>query len=142
VLRLLNAKTVERVVIIVVNALHEPDSSWGQKAKTPGGVQMILDGVTGLVNNAMFETGALLHECIRELRPRHQVSFQLIEVSVDQIQEDDEREFFESLPMSLTLPAKTVDLLSQKAAQLLADSPAYQRLVAEMHGAVNPITQR
>jgi NTE family protein len=141
VLRLLDAKTVERVVIIVVNALQKPDPAWGQKAKTPGGMQIIFDGITGLMDNAMFETGALLHECIRELRPRHQVNFQIIEVSVEQIQEDGEREFFESLPTSLTLPANTVDRLIQKAAQLLADSPQYQRLVAELHGTVNPITQ-
>jgi predicted acylesterase/phospholipase RssA len=141
ILHLLNQKRVKRVVIITVNALHEPNTTWGKDPETPGGVSMVLDDVTGLMNNATLETSALLQARIEDMRPHYEVEFQVIEVSFEQIQEDEEREFFETLPMSLTLPAETVDRLVQKAAQLLTDSPEYQSLVAELHGAVNPIAQ-
>jgi hypothetical protein len=55
-----------------------------------------------------------------------------VELHFSQLADEADRRFFNAVPTSLQLPAKTVDRLCQLAARQLADNMEFQRLVADL----------
>jgi len=60
--------------------------------------------------------------------------FYFIDVSLQAIADDSEREYFKQIPTSLTLDAKAVDRLRAIARKLLLDSPDFKQLVMDLGG--------
>ena len=58
--------------------------------------------------------------------------FYFIDVSLQSITDEDERNRFQSIPTALTLDAATVDRLRAVARQLLLQSPDFKRLVEDL----------
>ena len=56
----------------------------------------------------------------------------LIEVSFDDLEEEDERAYFNALPTSFNLPAEDIDRLREAGGRLLRSSPDYQRLLRDL----------
>ena len=56
----------------------------------------------------------------------------IVELHFSQLADESDRRFFNAVPTSLQLPAKTVDRLCQLAARQLADNMEFQRLVADL----------
>ena len=56
----------------------------------------------------------------------------LIELHFNQLADESDRRFFNSVPTSLQLPSKTVDRLRQLAARELATSEEFKRLVHDL----------
>jgi hypothetical protein len=60
-----------------------------------------------------------------------QITTYVIDLHFNQLPDESERRFFNSVPTSLQLPSKTVDRLRQLAARQLADNAEFRRLVRD-----------
>ena len=56
----------------------------------------------------------------------------LIEISFAELEDAEERAYFNALPTSFKLPAEAVDRLREVAARLLRNSPQFQELLHEL----------
>jgi hypothetical protein len=62
----------------------------------------------------------------------HEITPYLIELHFNQWVDESDRRFFNSVPTSLQLPAKTVDRLRQLAARELAGNEEFKKLVHDL----------
>ena len=134
-----------RLAIIVVDASTEPDYGWDSKDWTLGlgTVMHSVAHVTG--NRYSFETIELFKEVsarldrereVARLRagksPSAEIETYIVELHFNQLADESDRRFFNSVPTSLQLPSKTVDRLCQLAARQLADNVEFRRLVSDL----------
>jgi NTE family protein len=138
-------KIPRRLAIIVVDASRERDYGWDSKDRTfgLGTVMGSVAQVTG--DRYSFETIELFKEVSARLdREREaargqagdsqsgKIESYIVELHFNQLPDGSERRFFNSVPTSLQLPAKTVDRLRQLAARQLADNVEFKRLVSDL----------
>lgn len=131
-----------RVAIVVVDADRNTDSGW-DSSENPLGFQALLGSVGQVTVSAYsFETIELFREVMARLSRERagagdseqlQISTYVIELHFDQLPDESERRFFNSVPTSLRLPAKTVDRLRQLAARQLADNVEFRRLIRDLN---------
>lgn len=62
------------------------------------------------------------------------VEAMLIEISFDDVEDDEERAYLNGLPTNFRLPPEAVDRLREAGARLLRNSPDYQRLLRDLPG--------
>jgi NTE family protein len=127
---------LRKVVLIMVSAETRPDLSLDQFKAVPTVFQVIRNVKDIPINRYSFETTELFkaHFEDRVKRDNDQFTdFYLIEVTLESIADQDERERFMNIPTSLTLPAATVDELRRLADRLLAGSPEYRRLLIDLN---------
>jgi hypothetical protein len=93
------------------------------------------------VSHYSFETIELFKEVMARLSrertgpgdsPPVEIETYVIELHFNQLPNEADRRFFNTVPTSLQLPSKTVDRLRQLAARQLADNVEFQRLVADL----------
>jgi hypothetical protein len=60
------------------------------------------------------------------------------ELTFESITNDEERNFFNDVPTSFSLPGETVDRLIEEGRKLLRESPDFQRLKANLQGPGGP----
>jgi hypothetical protein len=101
------------------------------------------------VSHYSFETLELFREVMARLAREHtgsgdsppvEITTYVIELHFNQLTNESDRLFFNSVPTSLALPSKTVDRLRQLAARELADNAEFRRLVADLKGQSGNIT--
>lgn len=153
-LRLAGLENKRRVAFIVVNA--EVDLDYGpDKQKRAPKVRQVLYSTSGFaisMNN--FEIVQSIRENIptwREDVAKHRcelrgqmpaakgtkpvagacddIEFEVVEVSIELLPDQQERDYLKGLPTSFHLPAEDVDKLREAAARILTGSTAYQRLL-------------
>lgn len=157
ILRMVNLNRIEKIVVIVVNAKTEPDTSFDQREDAPGWKDVLITVATVPMDNYSFETVELFAEsskqwqkdyqarkaCERQLKarcpgaelPRDQlakVDFYPIVVAFDSLQDSAERNFFKNLPTTFNLPAETIDRLRAAGARLVGESVGFRELVREL----------
>ena len=84
-------------------------------------------------NNVKIDTDP--HPATNAARLRHsdaQRHFYNVEVSFDKIVNDEERQFFETIPTKFTLPAESVDRLREVGGTILDADSVFQELLAEI----------
>jgi len=93
------------------------------------------------VSQYSFETLELFREVMARLSrertgsgdsPPVEITTYVIELHFNQLADESDRRFFNSVPTSLQLPAKTVDRLRQLAAHQLTDNAEFKRLVRDL----------
>jgi hypothetical protein len=93
------------------------------------------------VSHYSFETIELFKEVMGHLSRERtgsgdsspmEIETYVIELHFNQLPDEADRRFFNSVPTSLQLPAKTVDRLRQLAARQLADNVEFKRLVSDL----------
>lgn len=159
VLSRINLEQVNKLVVIVVNAATDPQTSLDQKAKVPGTVKTISKVATIPLDNYSFETLELLRKTVNEFNEEtrlisgckalavakgpkcaldipapHQVEFFAIEVAFEYIESDEERRWFKNLPTTFKLPRETVDRLRAAGREILDQDKEYQKLIEELGG--------
>lgn len=132
-----------RVALIVVDAHKDSDYGWDSK-EHPLGLGAMLGSVGQLtVSHYSFETIELFREVMARLAREHtgsgdsqplQISTYVIELHFNQLTDESDRRFYNSVPTSLQLPSKTVDRLRQLAARELARNAEFRRLVGDLGG--------
>jgi len=126
----------ETVVFIVVNAETDPDKSFEHSPKKPtmGEIVSALGGAH--VRQMNLETRSLMQENIGQWTTdlsEGKLETHYIEVSFDNIENPETREFFNSIDTTLALPDNEVDMLREVGRKLLRESPQFQELLTNLH---------
>ncbi len=134
-----------RIAIIVVDAHTDRDYGWDSKEHSLG-LGALLGSVSGAaVSHYSFETLELFREVTARLSREHgasshqtgdsqpvEITTYVIELHFNQLADESDRRFFNSVPTSLQLPASTVERLKHLAAVELRRNPDFQRLVQDL----------
>src|SRR6185295_17855983 len=133
------AKLPRRVAVIIVDAHTDSDYGW-DSADHLLGLGPLIGSLSQLtVSHYSFETIELFREVMARLSHERsesgdpiEITPYLIELHFNQWADESDRRFFNSVPTSLELPAKTVDRLRQLAARELATNEEFIRLVHDL----------
>jgi NTE family protein len=148
-LELINAlgyRGLTHAVFISVNAQRAPDLSVDQSDEVPS-FRRVMRAFELPVNAQSMQISEQLHASFERWRdeitrrrppgpdgghmsPR----FYFIDVSLQAIPDEGQRDYFKQIPTALTLDAKTVDQLRAIARRLLLDSPDFKQLVKDLGG--------
>ena len=130
-----------RVALIVVDADRDFDYGWDSK-EDPLGLRALLGSVGQVtVSHYSFETIELFREVLARLSRERTgsgdsqplpITTYVIELHFNQLANESDRHFFNTVPTSLQLPSKTVDRLRRLAARQLADNVEFRRLVSDL----------
>ena len=140
-----NRRGVRRLVQIVVNAQarHEfPQLDRYAEVPTLSAIAFAVGNTTDRYNvetlayarSAMEKAAQELAEWQRRTGVPETIDMQatLIEIGFDELEDDEERAYFNALPTSFNLPPEAVDRLREVGARLLRNSPDFQRLLREL----------
>lgn len=137
--RSLGAGELQKVVLITVSAETRPDMSLDRVESVPTMFQVVRNVKDIPINHNSFETAELFRARFENLARAQgsaidgpAVDFYLIEVALEGISDEKEREQFMSIPTSLDLPDESVDRVKGMAARLLMDSPEFGRLLHDL----------
>jgi NTE family protein len=126
-------RDAKKVVVIAVNAVRFPESDWDQSAEAPGKGdlqgQMWSIPVDRISLDAVEKTNEKMKEWEAAAPDRHAY---LAQVTFDNLQDQKERDYFNSVKTRLKLPKEQVDKLREVGARLLREAPAYQRLLSDL----------
>ena len=159
VLRLINMKKVNKLVVIVVNAATNPVTERDKTPAVPGLIDTVSAAATVPLGNYSADTLDILRrvkssfdaqvaqvtdckalaaakgaQCTLDIQAPPQVDVFPIEVAFDYIDSADERNWFKNLPTSLELPKETVDKLRAIGKRLLSEDGEFKRLMEGVHG--------
>jgi NTE family protein len=143
----LGYRDLTHAVFISVNAQRAPDLSIDQSGEVPS-FRRVMRAFELPVNAQSLHVSEELHASfdrwrdeIARRRPSEagdQVArkprFYFIDVSLQAIPDENERDYFKQIPTSLTLDAPTVDRLRAVARKLLFESPDFKQLMADLGG--------
>lgn len=133
--RALGTPALRKVVLIMVSAETRPDLSLDRVEAVPTALQVIRNVKDIPINRYSFETTELFKSQIENRVRREggqETEFYLVEVTLEAITDENERDRYMSIPTSFALPAETVDELQRLARRLLTDSPDYRRLLLNL----------
>lgn len=127
---------VSKVLVVVANAQIYEDYTWSREGREPGLIGSLsasFDSAIGILNSetiGLARRGFMQWADRINRRPgrvgRPPVDVKFAALTFDHIRDDDERRYFNSVPMALSLPAHQVDKVRALARRLLNDSPDYQ----------------
>ena len=154
VLRRINFRQVDKLVVIVVNAATNPATTRDRTPKVPGLIDTVTTVATIPLDNYSFETLQMLRATVKEFNKEmelisgckdlaakkgpqcaldmpmpHQIEFFPVEVAFEYIQSDQERNWFKNLPTNFELPRETVDKLRAVGRRILGEDPEFTRLM-------------
>jgi hypothetical protein len=138
-------KLPRRVSIIVVDAHTDLDYGWDSKEHSLG-LGALLGSVSGAaVSHYSFETIELFREAMGRLSRERtaaclqtgdaqpvEISTYTIELHLNQLADESDRRFFNSVPTRLQLPGPTVDRLKHLAAVELRKNSEFQKLIHDL----------
>ena len=147
--------TLDRMVVIIVNARSESSKNWAKKESPPGFVSQLLQSSGVPIERYSFETIELMKDRVTIMSWRRQlavaqarlaglsleeaeakipkIDFHLVEVNFDNVPDPQRRSHLKNLPTSFVLPAEDVDDLRTVAGELLRQSPDYQALLEALN---------
>ena len=166
VLRLINLKKVDKLVVIVVNAATDPATERDKSSSVPGLIDTVTTAATVPLGNYSFDTLEILRatvndfneemrlisgckalaagkglQCALDIPAPHQIEFFQVEVAFEYIEPANERRWFKNLPTSFELPRETVDKLRAVGRRILGEDPQFKKLLEELHGCL-PVGDR
>jgi NTE family protein len=130
-----------RVALIVVDAHTDKDYGWDSQEHSPGRSKLLGSLGHVAISHYSFETLELFREVMARLSRERTgpgdsqplpITPYVIELQFNQLANESDRRFFNSVPTSLQLPSKTVDRLRQLAASQLADNAEFRRLIRDL----------
>ena len=159
VLRMINLKKVNKLVVIVVNAATDPATERDRTPDVPGIIDNVTAAATVPLDNYSFDTLEILRstvnefneemrliagckalaigkgaQCALDIPAPHQIEFFPVEVAFEYIEEATERNWFKNLPTSLELPRETVDKLRAIGRKILSEDPEFKKLMKALPG--------
>ena len=150
---------VKRVVVVVVNSLSEPPTSWDRMESPPGPLATMLKAAGTPIDRNSFETVENLRDTAarwRTLRLLRQskamagntdpaiarllsgpdAEIYTIDVSFSALADPKEREYLNQQPTTFVLPPEAVDRLRAAAGTILRSSPEFARLLKDLDARV------
>jgi NTE family protein len=152
---------VKRIVVVVVNSLSVPKTTWDQSERPPGNLEILLKATGVPIDRYSYETVELLRdnvarwEILRRIResgafdktkdptlaailntPRPDLY--AIDVSFAALKDKAEFEYLNDLPTTFVLKPEEVDRLRTAAGKILLESPDFQRLLKDVGATIVP----
>lgn len=143
-------KNVHKVVIIVVNAETEVSNEWSLLERTPLARIMAKSYASVVISRYNFETLMLLWESFdgwtREVQENRcaggpvstepgacgDISFYLVEVEFDALEDSEERTYLKQLPTSFRLDGDDVDRLRSAARRILSKDSQFKKFLSDL----------
>jgi NTE family protein len=148
----LDRKTVglentRRVVFIIVNAQTNKniDKKYLNVIPAPPSTKRTLGAAMAtIMNSSSSDTLYIFQNYLEERHLKKeilgegasQIGYDIIHINFENIEDEEERSFFENLPTSLQLEPETVDRVREKAGELLYQSEEFQKLIADLGGRI------
>ena len=139
-LRELGLQNTRRVAIVIVDAKTREKARWQLLDEIPGIGAILGASSTIMINKYNFETIELLHHVARdwarddEIHGQQPIDFYIVHVAFDALPDATERDYFNSIPTSLSLEPDQVDKLREVASRLLYGNRDFQRFVKDLEG--------
>jgi NTE family protein len=135
----LGADRPRHLVFIVVDASTRRERSFVHFPRPPSIASLIGSISDTQLHRYNFETRDLLRENMTDWATQlsshgEPVQAHLIDVAEYEIDDPDEREFFDNVPTALGLDEETVDRLVDMGRRLLRESEVFQNLLVELQG--------
>lgn len=144
-----------RIIVFIVNSLSSPPTDWDLSESPPGPAQVLLKATGTPIDAFSFEAVELLRDTaarwatLRKVRdsaamatnkdPAVAAALRVpdaeivaIDVSFPALKDPAEREYLNKQPTSFVLSDEAVDRLRAAAGKIIADSPAFQRLLKDI----------
>ena len=147
--RRLGVTDVRKIVFVVVNASTEVDRSIGRTGTVPGLWSVLTAAADIPLDRYTFETKELLYssfnkwaEDIRRSRgdaAADALSFYMVDVDFEALQDPAERRALMSIPTRWRLPDGMLNRIRAAARRLIAESPDMQKLLQETGGMIGPV---
>jgi NTE family protein len=145
---------VKRIVVIVVNSLSTPPTTWDVSNQGPGVVDVLLKSTGAPIDHYSYEAVELLKdiaarwESARRLRDVAgcdvnkdapvcaairvpQAKIYAIDVSFPALRDKVERDYLNQQPTTFVLPPEAVDRLRAAAGTIITASPEFQRMLKD-----------
>lgn len=145
---------VRRVVVFIVNSLSSPSTNWDQFEDGPGAIDTLLKASGVPIDKFSYEAVEQLKDIearwkvmqfidqtatfskaddptVRYIKAAPKARIYPIDVSFHGLRDEKERAYLNQLPTSFVLSDEQVDRLRRAAAQIIADSPEFQRALKE-----------
>jgi len=146
---------VRRIVVVVVNSLSVPVTDWDQSEDPPGTIPILIKAAGVPIDRYSDEQIEQLRDIQARWRAmrkvRDSIAFQkdkdpalafiknvpnaelyVIDVSFAALKDEAERDYLNELPTSFVLSDEAVDRLRAAAANIILDSPDFQRLLKDL----------
>lgn len=142
---------IRRVVLIIVNAQSDNQNNWDMNEKPPNSMKQTLQSSGVPIARYTFDTVELMKELVNDEEFQRQLDIAearlagasleeaeamfpetemlVFDISFDAIRDPQERQYFENLPTSFVLEEEQVDRLREVAAELMRQSPDYQKVI-------------
>ncbi len=133
------ARTIQRFIGIIVNAQTETKLTWSLIDRDPSVGAILAFMTNSQIDVLSDETIELLHTLVALWREQASAAglptkFYLVEVDLQSVEDEAEREYLNHIPTTLSLPEEAVDRLRQAARRLLRTNPDFQRLLKDLAG--------
>lgn len=137
--------SLRRIVIVIVNARSAPRFDFDQFPYGPGTLALLAQSISVPINHYSTEAIAALQDVATQWQlqarldadakvadPLPAIEFSIVDVSFETVADRALREYLQILPTSFALSDEAVDRVRAAAAQVLRESPAFQRFVASL----------
>ena len=131
-----------RVALIVVDAHTDSDYGWDSKEHSLSRAKLLGSLGHVAISQYSFETLELFREAMARLaressslaggKAPKEIDTYVIELHFNQLSDESDRRFFNSVPTSLALPSDTVDRLRHLAGRELAGNTEFKRLLTDL----------
>ena len=155
--RMIDSGKIKKLVFISANVVRTPPIVWDRQDHAPGWYDMLYFTASAPIRNNSFDTVNVFEDLLHsdsqvvESSKRYQEAVgkydaaaakkiaippgydaYFISLDFENVKERDLRERLEAMPSRLSLPKADVDDLRRAAAELLRDSPEFQRLLRDL----------
>lgn len=129
-------------LIIIVDASSKSEYKWSLAGKVPGLRGIFSSTSSVMVSSTNYDTIYLLHKLKRELAEqlRHrypnkpELKSYIVHLRFSDLEDEEERRYFNNIPTSLNLPGKAVDDVIEVAGRLLYQNKEFQAFVQDVGG--------
>ena len=138
----LHLETLQRTLLIVVNARSAPATHWDRSEDGPGALDLLLQSISVPIDRESDESMELMRDLMARWQKPAPTStagtraprFFVANVSLDAVPDAAERGRLLSISTSFSLPADDIDHLRQAAAHVLRSSPEFQAFLRDLAG--------
>lgn len=135
-------ENVRRIAVILVDAQVEAEFGWDATERSPSFGAMLRSISQVPLSRSSRETIALFKELTRDYEAARRrtggdvsvpsLELYTVELHFSQLEDDSERQFFNSVPTQLQLPSEMVDRLRHVAVRELSQNKEFRRLIADL----------
>jgi len=130
----------KRVVFVIVNAQiskSQDNVFLSHLPNTPRTGRSLGAAMTTIMNSGNFDTLFIFKEYLKRAQEKGSLTeIYPIHLAFENLEDPEERQFFENVSTALALPEETVDKLIEVSGRLLYKNKEFQRLVKDMGGTI------